>query len=231
MASDHISPTKVLHQCQHCAVGFYPKTYDRVSYCSRDCAYAAQKAKAAAYAIVRVGPHRRVWFKACNECGQSYAARSAVSVLCSNTCRARQHNKTKVGTKPSRKCKECGEAFQPQYGNKSRVYCSESCQVRSVKRIARKLERARFKAAKVETVNPTAVFERDGWRCQICLRTTPRRLRGLNKDRSPELDHIVPLSKGGEHSYRNTQCACRRCNGAKGATVYGQVPLFPLINQ
>jgi len=32
----------------------------------------------------------------------------------------------------------------------------------------------------------------------------------------PSLDHIVPLSKGGEHSYANTQPAHLLCNIRKG---------------
>lgn len=29
-----------------------------------------------------------------------------------------------------------------------------------------------------------------------------------------------------DHSYRNTQCACRSCNASKGSQVYGQIPMF-----
>ncbi|MBU1087985.1 MAG: HNH endonuclease [Candidatus Omnitrophica bacterium] len=30
------------------------------------------------------------------------------------------------------------------------------------------------------------------------------------------VDHIIPLSKDGEHSYKNTQLACFKCNCLKG---------------
>lgn len=92
--------------------------------------------------------------------------------------------------------------------------------------------KARKKAAKlkrrgavVENVNPIEVFERDGWRCQLCGVRTPRKLRGTYNDKAPELDHILPISKGGEHSYVNTQCACRKCNGLKGDVPLGQMRL------
>lgn len=67
-----------------------------------------------------------------------------------------------------------------------------------------------------EYVNPFKVFERDGWRCQICGKPTPRSRRGTLHPNAPELDHIVPISKGGPHAYANTQCACRACNIEKG---------------
>ena len=35
------------------------------------------------------------------------------------------------------------------------------------------------------------------------------------------------VSQGGDHSYANTQCACRRCNHAEGnASEAGQLPLL-----
>lgn len=40
-------------------------------------------------------------------------------------------------------------------------------------------------------------------------------LKGLNKPNSPELDHIIPISKGGHHLYSNVQLLCRACNGSK----------------
>lgn len=67
----------------------------------------------------------------------------------------------------------------------------------------------------------------DSWVCQICGRKTPQQLRGHNKPSSPELDHIIPISKGGAHTPSNLQCACRRCNGIKSNnTEAGQLRLL-----
>jgi 5-methylcytosine-specific restriction endonuclease McrA len=73
------------------------------------------------------------------------------------------------------------------------------------------------KSAYVETVNPLKVFERDGWVCQGCDTPTSPSLRGRKCAGAPELEHIIPLSMGGEHSYRNTQLLCFHCNNRKGA--------------
>lgn len=70
-----------------------------------------------------------------------------------------------------------------------------------------------------ERFDPYSVFDRDGWVCQLCGCDTPRSHRGTLQGNAPELDHIVPLARGGVHSQANTQCACRACNGAKGATM------------
>jgi 5-methylcytosine-specific restriction endonuclease McrA len=48
-----------------------------------------------------------------------------------------------------------------------------------------------------------AVFARDDWKCQYCA--SP----------AENLDHVVPRSKGGEHTWENVVAACRRCNSKK----------------
>lgn len=77
-----------------------------------------------------------------------------------------------------------------------------------------------------EKVDPLRVFARDGWRCKLCGIKTPPALRGTYKANAPELDHIVPVSKGGAHTYLNTQCACRKCNGLKSDRPLGQLLMF-----
>lgn len=76
-----------------------------------------------------------------------------------------------------------------------------------------------------ERVSPLKVFARDNWRCQLCGVSTPQSLRGKHKPNSPELDHVIPLALGGEHTWANLQCTCRACNGAKGSRPLGQIGL------
>ena len=77
-----------------------------------------------------------------------------------------------------------------------------------------------------ENVDPLKVFARDKWRCTLCGVKTPIELRGTLKPNAPELDHILPVSKGGTHTYTNTQCACRRCNSTKADKPLGQMLMF-----
>ena len=77
--------------------------------------------------------------------------------------------------------------------------------------------RAKHRGCYVDTVRPNIVFERDNWRCVEC---------GINVVRSRHwqpnqatVDHAIPLSRGGSHTYENCQTMCMMCNSKKEATM------------
>lgn len=84
--------------------------------------------------------------------------------------------------------------------------------------IANHTRRARMKNAFVEKVDPLIVFERNNWICQLC-QTPVSKSKNRNLVDIASLDHIIPISKGGEHSYANTQLAHLSCNIRKGAST------------
>ena len=47
------------------------------------------------------------------------------------------------------------------------------------------------------------VFARDAWTCQYCGRA------------AENVDHVLPRSRGGEHTWENVVAACRSCNSRK----------------
>lgn len=53
------------------------------------------------------------------------------------------------------------------------------------------------------SLNRRAVFARDGHRCQYCGAA------------AENIDHVIPRSKGGTHSWDNVVAACRPCNTRK----------------
>lgn len=69
-----------------------------------------------------------------------------------------------------------------------------------------------MKACKfVENVSRGFVIKRDKYKCQICF-THVFETDSHHHPQYPNIDHIIPLSKGGEHSYANVQLTCRSCN-------------------
>lgn len=161
------------------------------------------------------------------------SAVSALLVALGRVVRLKRAQRRRAALAAAR-CVECGCAFSRT--SLGQVLCGLQCirarhrrsaSGRAARRAWRAARKALLKARTVERFDPFDVFERDGWRCQICGVATPQRLRGSFKPNAPELDHIVALSRGGEHSKANTQCACRRCNGAKSnGRPVGQMGLF-----
>lgn len=78
--------------------------------------------------------------------------------------------------------------------------------------------RARVKGLFVETVDLDVVFRRDGGVCGLCHLSVRRA--------DASVDHIVPLARGGEHSYKNAQLAHLKCNKKKQTKVQGQLRLL-----
>jgi len=77
--------------------------------------------------------------------------------------------------------------------------------------------------ATVENVIDTKVFARNKWTCGICDKPVDPDLRHPDP-MSASLDHIIPLSRGGDHSYANTQCTHLVCNLRKHNKYDGPNP-------
>lgn len=227
------------HVCEHCGETFRRRK-DRnntARFCSRDCSNASganisetQRLRSLASSLSVSFTIRRCL---CIECGNRFNGRTLGDRCCSDQCLSAYSRKKYIAyndngrDRSPRPCATCGGVFEPEYGDRRRKFCSKECNAKSAEAKAiRKAAKMRRKCAVVEAVDPIEVFNRDGWRCQLCGVKTPKKLRGTYEDLAPELDHIIPISVGGEHSYRNTQCACRRCNASKSAIPLGQLRLF-----
>lgn len=207
----HDRPGRRPRPCEWCGKVFTPTRSDGHSNgdqrsCSRACT-AALKAKRFSSPVWpclcgKVILHRRGWTR-CPECPEIIYRRPP----------------TGVGEVREWTCKHCGTSFVKVKPNGREPSICESCRT-AQRRLAQKKERrarrARLRGAECGDVDPLVVFERDGWLCGI---------RGIPTDPTakvpnfftPTIDHILPLARGGEHSYENVQCAHFICNSYEGA--------------
>lgn len=213
--------------CEVCGGAFFRSTYqmrDAGRCCSRECGFELIRRPAAAGQGLRDDiAMYRLWGARTKAREREHLRTEAVRL---RHARARLvRSIIKYVLNPCRPCVGCGLSTGATHAGTN--YC-EQCRAASIKqqrRASKARRRATERGLEAERFDPLEILMRDGWRCHICGVSTPKRLRGTYNDRAPELDHIVPLAKGGQHTRINTACACRKCNGTKADNIVGQLRL------
>lgn len=220
-------------QCQVCGRWFKPKRKERTWLCP-DCHAAGHRGwrKAKKIQLGRLcGTLQRI--RVCPVCGKK-SFRRRCSKECQRQLRTskynlRQYKPIKTITKS---CIDCGGGITISYvyGHDTRIRCRK-CQRKRDRASHPSIHVRRAKRAGVayQYIRKVDVFERDGWRCHLCKRQTPKRLMGSYDLRAPELDHIKTFNDKGPHVYTNVKCICRQCNIDKGGKSKGQPLLFGMI--
>ena len=142
----------------------------------------------------RKRPHRQVVTSICPTCGKEFS-RLIQQTYCSIECSNKRHRPERVGD-------------------------PNAAAARKMRRTVRCRERRLRHALTWDGITDAEIWERDGWRCQVpeCL----YRSRKINQrykypdPRSPGIDHIVPLSRGGDDTCVNKRAAHHGCNMARG---------------
>lgn len=191
--------------CAVCSSPFVGKRRDRV-YCSKRCAAVGnpnrcdqdgcnkpRRAKGlcvthyneASYSTEQ-RREQRAQLRTCEHCGETYPAQRAGQRFCSLLCRS-------------------GGEFKRTYSDAQRRAFRENARRR----------RAALRTVEVEAFDEREIYERDGWRCQICRMRVPQDKQWPHPQ-SPTLDHIVPLTEDGtSHTRRNVRLAHLVCNSSR----------------
>ena len=165
----------------------------------------------------RVGQVRR-WDRSprtCPWCETSFVPRTERQRVCTPRCGWLDRAKRNSTGNPSgthqikpRKCRDCGT---PAGESRSPcVYCS-SCSAERRRTTNRRKNVKRRGVATLKTYSLAEIGARDKWRCHLCRRRVNPELSGRH-DRGPTIDHLVPVSAGGEDIPENVALAHRECN-------------------
>jgi 5-methylcytosine-specific restriction endonuclease McrA len=199
----------VTKQCEQCGGAFSRIAVwaSRQRFCSRECAGAAHRAR------VRINV-------ACGTCGKIDSLSpyyASTRKFCSRECADSDLRRPDL-EKP---CATCGKVFRPRaYAAPTAKYCSRKCAAflrfigcdeREADRLHANRRRARQLAngGNYTAAGWLAKCEYWGWRCYLCG-------VGLTKE-SVQLEHRIPLSRGGSNWLANLAPACKSCNSRKHA--------------
>ena len=102
-------------------------------------------------------------------------------------------------------------------------YCSDECRNRAENKIREVRRREKIRKTKRDAgITVESLYRRDGGVCYLCGDKCD--FDDYTKDGEnfiaggsyPSIDHVVPLSKGGTHTWDNVKLAHHRCNTIKG---------------
>lgn len=179
----------------------------------------------------------RTWVRTCERCGSQWTAKAPTARFCSPRCAdadvyarsARSQVVLYTGTAPRPvivlpPLRARWYAGFSAVGAESFIHnmpqtitCTDRCSIRLASARRRAVERSAF----VENVSRWKIYERDGWRCQLCRKPVDRD-KSVPHPLAPTLDHIIPLARGGTHEPANCQCAHFLCNSLKGDRGSGE---------
>jgi len=121
-----------------------------------------------------------------------------------------------------KKVAECKKAYRE--ANSEKVKASHIAYHKAKpekKRESNRKQRALKYETRVEIITEKIIYVRDALVCQHCKKRMNKNLKWPHP-MSPSLDHIVPLSQGGTHTYGNIQLAHLSCNLSKHNKVLPQ---------
>lgn len=153
--------------------------------------------------LVPAGPIRRA---------ETLRYQLAAARLATAAAGTRSRNAVYVGAT----CHRCSASFVCLWTNDLPRWCSRSC----ARAGAKAVRRGRRRGGQSVRYFRRAIFERDGWTCQLCGKRVKRQAR-VPDPKAPVIDHIVPLAAGpelgGVDAPWNVQCAHFLCNSIKSA--------------
>ena len=216
------APRPLTKLCPLCGIEFSNNLRGTNKYCSKLCKTKYYESNARkTIRTTRKTPARKLGVCAyCNKL-YTYDGRLVTRKYCGKVCcHKAQKAKQRTTTDPTN-CLVCNKVLPARTSSAVRIYCSKVCYDKSPAtraRYARKQGRRRaikFNAF-VSDVDRFAIYERDGWRCQICKLKVNPRYTGTHP-KGPSLDHIIPLAVGGTHQPSNVQLAHFGCNARKSS--------------
>jgi hypothetical protein len=224
------SKTKSQVVCPMCGVAFPDRRgKERAKFCSRSCQFRALNRRVrqprTEIPAKLVGRKSDLAWRQCVYC-TDWICRPNSRKTCSTRCSRALQNRVPFSVAIDYQiCNWCGVLFTRRQDTIARV--AQCCGQRCSQAAARKRRKAQRKSRQRggHQIGLAALCRRDGWRCHLCGRRV-RSTMDFNHDLAPSIDHLIPLSAGGQHRWENVALAHRCCNYERQHLGAAQLLLF-----
>lgn len=205
----NIEPSTWNRNCKGCGKSFVA-TNIRNLYCTEDC-----KNKK-----ITVGESIKLHYKECKTCFNLFVTRYEQKEYCERNCmKYHSKRKTVLSKRRLKRCKNCNVWF---WNNNSSINCcSEYCTKRYQKEHSKTLNKKRLKQIKEngkvdKDITITKLMKIHDSKCYLCQTVVSlNKADGIGKSYA-NIEHIVPISRGGTHTWDNVSLSCSECNCKKG---------------
>jgi len=204
--------------CGTCGPGGHAKVVDRTKQICENCEgeFKGRKTRFCSKPCREQSHHKngRIPPRRCKTCSTVFYHRTE-KTFCSDECKTRAWSRT---------CKDCGVQFTQKRNCSGKC---KACRRRDKNRASSVRLRVRRGKVAIAVVRISVhdCWERDGGKCQICLKRIDLSVKWPHRN-SMSVDHIVPLSKGGTDEAANVRAAHLGCNSRRGNKQGVQKRLF-----
>lgn len=194
--------SNIIKMCEHCGKEFKTHNEDQ-RFCSVSC-------------VANYTQNAEKYYKTCKYCGKNFIGKMN-SEYCSEECKKEFFRKPKFYIK----CEECGKIYLTN--REDSKTCSTKCSKRRQRRRDRLIRDERLKQNKDSDwdITLSKLIKRDKNKCHICGGECDEN-DYIIKDgvfivgkTYPSIDHLIPISKGGTHTWDNVKLAHHYCNSVK----------------
>jgi 5-methylcytosine-specific restriction endonuclease McrA len=139
----------------------------------------------------------------CVKCGANFSQYRPNHLACSYACSYHHQNHRRPNNQNDGRCLRCSLSLN--HRRLHAIYCSKTC--KSMDHTAKHRAKTRTKGV----ARRYEIYERDQGKCYMCQQS-------ISLDIA-ELDHLIPVSKGGSSDPSNIALSCRPCNRRRGANL------------
>ena len=202
------------YTCRNCGKAF--KSYKKSLHCSYDCRIKTREKENIEKLAKRTNSLNKWECLTCN----SIILSNRKKLYCDNACR-HKHNYVSAVRTHNIKCQECGK--HKEVSSRRKKYCSDECVKKfSNRQKETKRRKAIRKNGKVDwDISIERLIKRDGIKCYLCGDDVIKH-NNTNHELYPSIEHVMPVAKGGTHTWDNVRLAHRKCNWEKSDKIITQ---------